>query len=135
MNKIILNSKTCVVTGCFQILHRGHINLLEKASEYGDVTVLLNSDKGVLALKGYLAESFSRRKKNLLNTGLVSRVIEFYTDPTEFMSQLKPDILLAGSDHTKEEIISKGGKYAKQIVILPYTKGICSTDLYKETLK
>jgi len=90
----------------------------------------MNTDAGVKKLKGYLAESFAERKKNVLQTGLVKRVIPFYTDPKVLLSFLKPDILIAGSDHTEEEILKKGGIYAKKIVILPYTNGICSRDLY-----
>jgi len=109
--------------------------LLEKAAEYGSVTVLLNSDGGVYKLKGYLAEPYTQRKKNLLDTGLVKRVMSFFTDPTALIQHLRPAYLIAGSDHSKEAILNKGGLYAGEIIVLPYTEGICSTDLYKESLK
>lgn len=117
------------------MLHEGHINLLEKAAKYGKVIVLLNSDKGTRLLKGYLAEPFEQRKKNLLATGLVEDVYVFGTNPTTMLMIIQPDVVVAGSDHTEEEILRKGGVYANRIVILPYTEGICSTDLYKERLR
>ncbi len=123
--------KRVVVTGCFQLFHRGHLNLLQTAARYGEITVLLNSNTGVWNLKQYIAEPFEVRKAHLLETGLVNRIIEFDTDPTASLCILRPDIIVAGSDHTKEEILQKGGCFAKEIIILPYTEGICSTDLYK----
>lgn len=125
--------KNVVVTGCYQIFHRGHLNLLKTAANYGYVTVLLNSDDGVLTLKGYLAKSYDLRKKDLLATGLVQKVIKFYVDPSKILKNLRPDFLLAGSDHTKEEILSNGGIHAGKIIIVPYTPGISSTDLFKES--
>jgi cytidyltransferase-like protein len=125
-----MDKKKVVVTGCFQFLHKGHRNLIRRASELGELIVLLNSDEGLFHLKGYCDEPFSVRKENLLQTGLVSRVIEFKTDPTAVLIALKPDIFCAGSDHTREEIFEKGGRYIKEIVIFPRTKGISSSDIH-----
>ncbi len=129
MNKV-------VVTGCFQYFHQGHINLLSSAAKYGEVTVLLNSDAGVRSLKHYLGESevYEKRKRLLLGSGFVHRVLKIFINPTMMIRFLKPDVLVAGNDHTEEEIMKKGGWFAKQIIILPYTKGICSTDIYKRNL-
>lgn len=120
-----------VITGCYQLLHEGHLNLIRRAAEYGELTVLLNNDAGVMALKGYLAEPYEVREQHLLDTGLVAEVVPFYTDPTYHIWLLKPDYLIAGSDHTKAEMMAKGGTFAGEVIVLPYTEGICSTDLYK----
>jgi cytidyltransferase-like protein len=124
--------KVVLVTGCFQLLHRGHLNLLQKAARFGKVIVLLNSDAGVLELKNYLAEPFSTRKEKILDTRLVEKVIEFDTNPANLIRDIKPDIIVAGSDHSKEEIMKKGGKYSKQIIIINYTPGISSTQIWSE---
>jgi cytidyltransferase-like protein len=127
--------KTVIVTGAFQYLHKGHLNLLNRAFQLGRVVVLLNSDEGVLKLKGYLVESFNERKENLLKTGLVSEVLDFYIDQSERMREIQPDIICAGSDHTKEELLLKGGNYAIEIIIFPRTQGISSTELFNMGIK
>jgi len=129
-----MTSKKVVVTGCFQLLHEGHLNLLQRAKALGQVIVLLNTDEGVLSLKKYLAEPFPTRKRNLLETNLVDVVFPFETDPTRLLSAIRPDVLLMGSDHTAEEAMSKGGEFVGEIVIAPYTKGVSSRRLYKQSL-
>ena len=125
--------KTVAVSGGMQYLHQGHMNLLRAAREYGEITVLLNSDEALLKMKGYLAEPFEVRERNLLATGLVERVIEIGTDPTSALRELRPDFQILGSDHTEEEVMQKGGEFVGEIIILPYTEGVCSSDLYKES--
>lgn len=116
-------------------MHRGHVILLEKCRKLGKLTVLLNSDESVLRLKNYLAESWETRRDNLLATGLVDRVLSIEDDPTIMIWFLKPDILVAGDDHDYSAIMSRGGKYAGEVITFPYTEGICSTDLYKKSKK
>lgn len=123
-------SKTVVVTGCFQLLHYGHLALLGKAREYGKITLLLNTDKGTKELKKYLAQPYKEREKALLSTGLVDQVIPFHTNPAGKIKEIRPDFWIAGSDHTKEKIMEQGGEYAGEVVILPYTEGISSTTLH-----
>ena len=127
--------KTVVVTGGFQLLHKGHINLLTEANKLGDVWVLLNDDEALLRTKGYLAEPGHIRIQKLIATRLVKKITIIGDDPTELLSQIKPDYQVCGSDHTIEEVMQKGGQFVGKIVILPYTEGICSRDLYKESKK
>jgi D-beta-D-heptose 7-phosphate kinase/D-beta-D-heptose 1-phosphate adenosyltransferase len=124
--------KSVVLTGGFQYLHQGHLNIISRAAEYGTLTVLLNSDAGLRYLKGYLAESFEIRKKNLLKTGLVNRVLKFHSDPTMMLCLLKPDFIVVGNDHEIEEVMNKGGEHAGQIIILPRTPGISSREIFKK---
>ncbi len=124
--------KRVVVTGGFQLLHYGHINILQEARKLGEVTVLLNSDKAIKATKGYLAETFDVRSQNLIATGLVGHVLEIGEDPSVWLLMIQPDYQVCGSDHNIEEVMAKGGEYVGKIVILPYTEGVCSTDLYKK---
>jgi cytidyltransferase-like protein len=114
--------KKVVVTGCFQYLHEGHMDLLRTAFSLGEIIILLNSDEGVLELKGYLGVDFENRKEELLSTGLVNEVIKFDTDPVEQLARIKPDYIVAGEDHTREEIMAKGGEFAKEIIIIQHRK-------------
>lgn len=126
-------SKIAVVTGGFQLLHRGHINILQEAKKLGEVWVLLNSDEALMKTKGYVAEYAVTRTRKLFKTELVSKVILIETDPTEALRSIKPDYQVCGSDYTVETVMSKGGEFVGEIVIIPYTKGVCSTDLYKKS--
>ena len=122
-----------VTSGTYQLLHFGHLNLLRRAKCLGDkLIVLLNSDRGTLELKGYLAERFEVRRNSLLQTGLVDKVLEFDIDPTELLQRIRPDFFVVGSDHTKEEVMAKGGKFVDKIVIFSRTKGVDSRVLYEE---
>lgn len=95
--------------GCFDILHPGHIDLLERAKALGDKLVVgLNSDASVRAIKGadrpFLDQE--ERKKILLGLASVDEVIIFEElTPEHLIHDLKPDILVKGGDWKPEEII------------------------------
>jgi D-beta-D-heptose 7-phosphate kinase/D-beta-D-heptose 1-phosphate adenosyltransferase len=125
--------KIVAVSGCFQIFHRGHLLLLCRARKYGKIIVLLNSDEAVLEMKGYLAEPFETRKQNLLDWGLVEEVMKIETDPAPALAQILPDFQVCGSDYDYDEVMQKGGEFVGEIIIVPYTEGVCSSDLYKES--
>lgn len=123
-----------VLTGKFRKIHSGHIHLLNEARSLNlPVVVLLNSDKGILNLGSKsIGETFTKRKEKLLNTGLVDKILWFYNDPTTWLKLLKPTNVIAGHDHTREEILSKGGAYAKNIIIINRILGLSSTLLLGE---
>ena len=91
-------SKSIVFTnGCFDLLHRGHIDLLEKAATYGDILIVgLNSDKSVKIIKGAdrPIESENVRTNHLIKLGMVSAIcffdsktplpLENYGKPSDF---------------------------------------------------
>ena len=103
------NRKKVFVTGCFDILHSGHIAFLKEASQFGDVHVGLGSDKTVYDLKGrktinsederlYMLEALSCVHKVNINKG--SGILDFLED----MKTLKPDIFIVNEDgHTPEK--------------------------------
>lgn len=123
-----------MVTGFFQKLHQGHIALLKRAKEtYLPVIVLLNGDQAKKALnKLDSGEDFLTRKKNLLETTLVDKVFWLYIDPTRWIKLIRPRNLVVGDDHTKDEVLKKGGIYAKNIIIFKKIPGISSTKIIKE---
>ncbi|HLA79259.1 MAG TPA: D-glycero-beta-D-manno-heptose 1-phosphate adenylyltransferase [Vicinamibacteria bacterium] len=97
--------------GCFDLLHAGHLSLLEQARQAGDLLVVgLNSDRSVRELKGpgrpILPES--ERAETLLALEAVDRVV-VYDEPTPLatLSALLPDILVKGADWAPDAIVGR----------------------------
>lgn len=126
--------KSIVFTnGCFDVLHRGHIQYLGQAANLGDYLVIgLNTDASVKKLKGisrpYLDEQ--ARAIILAALGFVSAVVLFDEEtPYELIKKIKPQFLVKGGDYKVEEIVgydivkAKGG----HVLTIPLTEGYSST--------
>ncbi|MCX5785017.1 MAG: D-glycero-beta-D-manno-heptose 1-phosphate adenylyltransferase [Elusimicrobia bacterium] len=130
--------KTAVFTnGCFDILHAGHVTLLEKTRSLGDFLFLgLNSDASVKRLKG-AGRPVNRQKDRarvLAALSAVDAVVIFSSDtPLELIKTLKPDILVKGADYTACEIV--GAKFAGRTVRIPLVKGRSTTALIRKLAK
>ncbi len=121
--------KIVFTNGCFDILHVGHIKLLQAAAKQGDrLVVALNSDASVKRLKGPGRPVISEQERAVVmaNIGCVDMVVLFDEDtPLEIIRQLRPDILVKGGDYTpetvvgREEVESRGG----QVVLVPLVAG------------
>ena len=121
--------------GCFDLLHKGHIDLLNKASTFGDILIVgLNSDNSVKTLKGKdrPIENEMRRSKKLLEISNVDYVIIFNSEtPRDLIMKIMPDVLVKGGDYNKNdvvgsrEVISAGGK----VKIVALTKGFSTTSI------
>ena len=119
--------------GCFDLLHKGHIDLLNEASTYGDILIVgLNSDKSVKILKGLdrPIENEVIRSKKLLALSNVDFVIIFDSEtPKDLIIKIMPNVLVKGGDYKKDdivgsnEVISSGGK----VKIVPLTEGYSTT--------
>ena len=121
--------KVVFTNGCFDILHRGHVKLLEKARSLGDVLVVaINTDSSVKKIKGPRRPVNSERDRSVVLSAL--SFVDFVTffdesDPARIIKQLDPDVLVKGGDWKKGEIIgadyvkSKGGK----VYSLPLIRG------------
>lgn len=116
------NSEFAVVftNGCFDVLHAGHVKLLEEAKSHGSKLIVgLNSDDSVRRLKGESrpVNSQEDRKRILEALSCVDEVIVFSEDtPERLLSELKPDILVKGSDYSVEEVI--GREHAGKVVLV-----------------
>ena len=121
--------------GCFDLLHKGHIDLLNKASTYGDILIVgLNSDYSVKNLKGEERpiENESIRCQKLLNLQSVNYVIIFDSDtPQDLVNIIMPDVLVKGGDYNAtnivgaKEVISNGGR----VKIVPLTDGYSTSSI------
>jgi D-beta-D-heptose 7-phosphate kinase/D-beta-D-heptose 1-phosphate adenosyltransferase len=103
--------RVVLTNGCFDLLHPGHVALLEAARREGDrLVVALNSDASVRGLKGegrpVVPEA--ERAETLLALEAVDRVV-LYDEPTplEVISTLRPDVLVKGADWAADEIVGR----------------------------
>jgi rfaE bifunctional protein nucleotidyltransferase chain/domain len=136
------NGKKVVFTnGCFDILHRGHIEYLSGASDLGDVFVIgLNSDISVRELKGENRPAIDEQSRSLTMASFefVDYMVLFDEDtPSELMSVLKPDVWVKGADYKNIEELPEHKvmmEIGGEVVILPYVEGFSTTDIYKKIL-
>ena len=114
------NKKIVFSNGCFDILHRGHVEYLAKAAAFGDVMIIgLNSDASVKRLKGPSRPINDENARAFVLAGLefVNAVVLFDEDtPYNLIKTVQPDVLVKGSDYKPENIVgydivmAKGGK-------------------------
>ena len=112
--------KIVFTNGCFDILHLGHIDYLSQASDLGDVLIIgLNTDESVKRIKEKGRPILDEKSRATLLASLhfVDAVVCFDEDtPYELIKQVKPDVLVKGSDYKEEDIVGydivkeKGGK-------------------------
>ena len=100
--------------GCFDIIHRGHLELLEYCKSLGRVTVGINSDNSVRRLKGENRPINNQEDRAYLLKSLksVDEVVIFNEDtPYEAIKEAKPDLLIKGGDYSEEIQDPTDGKY------------------------
>ena len=130
--------KTVFTNGCFDILHRGHTELLRQAREMGDRLVVgINSDRSVRAIKGASRpiNSESDRKALLEALDSVDEVIIFdELTPYELIKHLKPDVLVKGGDWGESEIV--GADVVKalggEVRSIPLVEGYSTTGVVEK---
>ncbi len=126
-------STVVFTNGCFDILHPGHIDLLNRARELGTRLIVgLNSDASVRAIKGDDRPFMDQndRRSMLLGLRSVDEVIVFdELTPEKLISEIKPDVLVKGGDWKTDEIVgadfvtANGGR----VVSLPLKNGYSSS--------
>lgn len=126
----ITSPKVVFTNGCFDILHRGHIEYLKKSKSLGDKLIVgLNSDASVYKLKGFNrpVNKQEDRKAILESLDCVDEVIIFDEDtPYELIKQVKPDIITKGGDYVKETVV---GNDLAEVVIIDYLNGYSTTQI------
>lgn len=103
------DQKVVFTNGCFDILHLGHVDYLEKAASKGDkLIVALNTDASVSQLKGPTrpVNNQEARARIIAALSFVDAVVYFSEDtPLTLIKQLKPDVLVKGSDYKISNIV------------------------------
>jgi rfaE bifunctional protein nucleotidyltransferase chain/domain len=126
--------------GCFEILHPGHIKLLEEAKNYGDILVVgINSDESVKRIKGKKKLIFDEKSRMKIISALecVDYVTLFNENtPENLIKIIKPHIHVKGGDYKEEDLpeakIVK--EYGGKIIILPLLEGFSTTQIIQKIL-
>lgn len=123
-------NQTIVFTnGCFDILHRGHIEYLSAAADLGNILIIgLNTDASVKRLKGEgrPVQDEQSRALALASLRFVTAVVLFDEDtPYELIKSVQPDVLVKGGDYTEDTIVGAGivRAHGGRVVTIPLTEG------------
>ena len=134
--------KTVVFTnGCFDLIHGGHIEFLQKARAKGDLLVVgLNSDKSVKAIKGNGRPIKGEKERANIISALKSVdyiTIFDETTPEEIISEIRPDILVKGDDYDVDEVVGREivEGYGAKVELIPVVKGLSTTNIVTKILK
>jgi rfaE bifunctional protein nucleotidyltransferase chain/domain len=123
--------------GVYDLLHAGHVTLLQKARKLGECLVVgINTDASVRRLKGPKRPMASQadRLKVLAALQSVDYVTLFDEDtPWELIKKLKPTILVKGGDYAANQIV--GRELVKRVVRIPLVKGRSTSELIRKVLK
>ncbi|WP_242926334.1 D-glycero-beta-D-manno-heptose 1-phosphate adenylyltransferase [Pontibacter vulgaris] len=127
--------KIVFTNGCFDLLHLGHVDYLEKARQLGDKLVLgLNTDASISRIKGPnrpLQDEMSRARV-MASLLFVDAVVLFDEDtPLQLIQAIQPDILVKGDDYSIETIVGHEVVMAKggEVKTVPLVKGYSTTNI------
>jgi rfaE bifunctional protein nucleotidyltransferase chain/domain len=129
--------KVVFTNGVYDLLHAGHVTLLEKAKRLGDVLVVgINTDASVRRFKGPKRPIAGEkdRAKVLAALSDVDYVTFFSEDtPYELIKKLKPDVLVKGGDYSPAAIV--GRDLVKKVVRVPLVAGRSTSAMVRKILK
>ncbi|HRU45884.1 MAG TPA: D-glycero-beta-D-manno-heptose 1-phosphate adenylyltransferase [Candidatus Marinimicrobia bacterium] len=127
--------KVAFTNGCFDLLHIGHLELLEHARKLGDILIVgLNSDDSVRRLKGPQRPINTQldRARILAALEVVDYVVIFNEDtPLELIQTIKPDFLIKGGDYSPDTIVGSAfvESYGGKVIVFPLVHGKSTSDL------
>jgi len=132
------NRKKVVFTnGCFDIIHAGHVDYLEKAKSFGDILIIgVNSDSSIKRIKGENRPIVSQkfRIRALLGLKVVDAVVLFDEDtPLNLIRLVKPDVLVKGADWPVEKII--GREYADKVERIDFVYEISTSKIIERIVE
>jgi rfaE bifunctional protein nucleotidyltransferase chain/domain len=139
-NSFPFEGKKVVTNGCFELIHPGHIDYLQKAASLGDFLIVgINSDDGLLDYKKKVRTSYTERDRAVLLAALecVSYVTIFPSkNAKSFLSIVKPDVYIKGGDYSldtldKEEKAVLDG-YKTEIKFIPFLEGYSTTKIVEK---
>ncbi len=127
--------KIVFTNGCFDILHHGHLDLLARAADFGNILILgLNTDSSVQRLKGAARPVTNEQDRAFQVASLlcVDAVCLFDEDtPETLIKMIKPDVLVKGGDYTISGIV--GAEFVRSIggavEIIPFVEGYSSSSI------
>lgn len=137
--------KIVLTSGCFDIIHLGHVKILEMAHSIGDVLIVgLNSDSSVRHLKGHGHPIMPEMDRAEIIGAL--RCVDYVTIFSEMTAEnlirnVKPNVYVKGGDYEKDyekasrKEMAAVKEYGGEVIVLPYVSGKSSTLLVKKILK
>ncbi len=132
------DKKVVFTNGCFDIIHRGHIEYLLKAASLGDVLIIgLNTDQSVKKLKGPNRPINDEHSRAIVLASLqfVHAVVLFNQEtPLELIKVVKPHVLVKGGDYKQHEIVGSDFvlSYNGTVEIIPFVEGYSTTNIIQE---
>lgn len=129
------DAKVVFTNGCFDLLHPGHVHLLNQAREQGDrLAVGLNTDASIRRLKGDNRPILSEQDRAAMLSALdcVDLVVLFDEDtPLELIENLRPDVLVKGDDYHISNVVGRSmvEKYGGEVRLVPILQGYSTTGI------
>ena len=134
------NKKIVFTNGCFDLIHLGHIEVIARSADLGDILIIgVNTDNSIKRLKGPnrpIVEEISRAKQ-LAALEFVDAVVFFDQDtPIDLIKIINPNLITKGGDYNSDQVIGNDivAKNNGEVVIIPLTQG-CSTTSILEKIK
>lgn len=137
-----MSNKTVYVGMSADLIHKGHINLIKRACEYGDVTVGLLTDEAITSYKRVPVRNYNDRKEVIESIKGVTKVIPQTTlDYVPNLRIEKPDYLVHGDDwiegvqaSTRQAAIDAMAEWGGQVIDVPYTEGVSTTSIMSDVI-
>ncbi len=136
--EVIRKGKKVVFTnGCFDIIHAGHVDYLEKAKSLGDILVVgINSDRSVRKIKGEKRPLIPQEMRTKVLNALkpVDYVVIFEEEtPIELIRAIKPEVLVKGGDWELSRIVGREfvKSYGGKVVTIPLEYNISTSDIIR----
>ena len=128
--------RTVFINGCFDVLHRGHIEMLQYAASLGSILIVaIDSDVRVKKLKGEQRpfNTLEDRKFVLSSIGCVDKVLSFSTEKEleQLIKKINPDIMVIGSDWKHKPAV--GSEYAKELKYFERIKKYSTTKILQNS--
>lgn len=127
------SSSIVFTNGCFDIIHRGHVDYLTRARSLGDLLIVgVNTDESVRRLKGSGRPVVEQDDRAFVLAALacVDAVTLFDEDtPAELIAALLPDVLVKGGDYTPDQVVGRDvvESHGGRLVLLPFVTGRSTT--------
>ena len=129
------NKKIVFTNGCFDLIHLGHIEVLARSADLGDILIIgVNTDSSIKELKGNnrpIIEENSRAQQ-LASLEFVDAVILFNEQtPLELIKVIKPNVITKGGDYNSEQVVGNEitVKNEGEVIIIPLTQGYSTTSI------
>ena len=132
------NKKIVFTNGCFDLIHLGHIEVIARSADLGDILIIgVNTDNSIKRLKGKnrpIVEEISRAKQ-LAALEFVDAVVLFDQDtPIDLIKVINPNVITKGGDYNTDQVIGNDivTQNDGEVVIIPLTQGYSTTSILEK---